>query len=451
MNSRRIVPLVAALSVSAALVALLAGRPGGVFPASPAPRALPHAFYLWQYDWTPAVGAAVAAAMPLNPDGLYVVAGELGGGTAPQPDWSALKDTLSAAAPRPGADGTARPCGAPGRNSVVAVIPVIRVHGAAARQIETAPAVLADQLRDRCLELRTAISAAGLELREVQLDLDCPERLLADYAGFLRLLKPRLGGLRLAVTALPCHLANAAFAAVARVADGYTLQVHGVQSPKSVADAVAIMDPVIARRAIADAERLGVPYRLALPTYAYRFVFGADGGCRGLLQPFSPLPDPQQCTVRTVAADPAAVSAVYRAACRARACQGIVWFRLPVKGDDACWELAAIAALRAGRRVACGLRADWHAAGDGTVELRLANHAVLDAGSAALALRWSSRQGDYGLVAAEPAATTLPGVLPEKLFVRVPPPGETVTVAWFRGAPCPAVVTVTPAAADLLR
>ena len=392
-----------------------------------------------------------------------MVAGELGGEGEPKPDWTALKAALP---------------------PNIRVIPVIRVHGTAARQVEaglrpfenrhskieiqtkTAPDALADKLRTNICGLRATAKTAGIEILEVQLDLDCPERLLADYANFLRKLKPRLDGLRLTVTAIPCHLANSAFANVARAADGYTLQVHGVQFPKNLADItgnppnhapaqanakienwqakIQLMDAATARRAIAAAERLGVPYCLALPTYAYRFVFGADGKCRGILQPFSPPPDPRRSSVRTIAADPVAVREIYQLACRIRACVGVTWFRLPVKGDDACWELAAVAAIRAERPVDCGLRAEWRTLPDGSCELRLANHAVLDAHTASVTLRWPSRQGDYGLLAAKAAAETLPGVLPETLSVRVPPPGETVTLAWFRATAAPAAIIVTP-------
>ena len=445
MTARRCLLSAVTLAAAAMLVVLLVPPHAAHSAPLEEPRAIPRAFYLWQYDWTPAVAEAVAESAKLAPDSLYVVAGEIGGEGAPQPDWAVLKAALP---------------------PNVRIIPVIRVHGAAAKQIETAPDALADTISAHICGLRTTATTAGIEITEIQLDLDCPERLLTDYANFLRKLKPRLGGLRLTVTAIPCHLTNSAFADVARATTGYTLQVHGVQFPKTLADItgnqpnpapaqanskiknrqakIQLMDAATARRAIAAAERLGVPYRLALPTYAYRFVFGADGKCRGILQPFSPPPDLRRSTIRTISTDPVAVREIYQLACRTRTCAGITWFRLPVKGDDACWELAAIAAIRAGRPVECGLRAEWHTLPDGSCELRLTNHAVLDARTASVTLRWPSRQGDYGLLAAKADADSLPGVLPEKLTVRIPPPGETVTLAWFRTPAAPDAITVTP-------
>jgi hypothetical protein len=424
MNTRRILLLAVVICATAAAVLWFAFRHATRFEPLPEPRVIPHAFYLWQYEWTPAVAEAVADSIKLAPDSLYIIAGEVGGSMAPQPDWAALKAVLPPTAQ---------------------VIPVIRVHGTKAKQIETAPGALARELRVLIGGLRGAAMSAGIDLREIQLDLDCPERLLPAYAQFLHGLKPQLSGLRLSITAIPCHMENSSFAAVAKVADGYTLQVHGVQFPKTIDDSASIMDSTIARRAIIAAERLGIPYRLAMPTYAYRFVFGSDGKCRGILQPFSPPPESRGNTVRTIAADPVAVLEIYQFACHTRGCSGITWFRLPVKGDDACWELAAIAAIRAGRPVDRGLRTEWLPAANDTCELRLINHAVLDARIATVTIRWPMRQGDYGLVAAEASAEAIPGILPEKLSVPVPPPGESVTLAWFRAAPYSSA-TITVAA-----
>ncbi len=413
--------VVVGLFLVAAVVAWFALFPLRHGAAPNPPRRLQNAFYVWQYTWTPAVNAAVADAARALPCRFYVAAGEIGGHATPEPDWA----TLAALHLTP--------------------VPVVRVYAAAAGQLETAPGPLADAVRDAFRSVCRRARDAGIEVREVELDLDCPERLLPAYASFLRLLTPQLCGLRISITALPCHLGNRDFAAVAAAVDGYTLQGHGVAVPKAVADRVAILDPDLAARALAAAERLGRPYRLALPTYAYRFVFERSSGrCTAVLQPFSPRPDAGRFIVRVVAPDPDAVHQVYELARRAPYCRGVSWFRLPVSGDGACWDLASIVAICAGQPAGPGLVATWRTAADGVLELHVANHTNLTAETAEIRLQWRAKEGEFGLIAAEHAADLPPpGVLPERLVVRVSPPGTDVTVAWFRTAQPPPAVTLS--------
>ncbi len=379
-------------------------------PDSTPPKPFSQAFYLWQYTWSPEVSRAALAVTRQTPEPLYVVAGEIGAEAVPAPDWPAL------AACKTG------------------VVPVIRVYAESARQLETAPAQVADLILAAFAKLQSRAAKAGIQVAELQLDLDCPERLLPDYGKCLRVLRPQLNGIALTITALPCHVANTSFSGVIDAVDGYTLQLHGVELPQSVHDPVSIIDLSIAKRALIAADRIDKPYLIALPTYAYSFVFDRDTGRSvGLLQPFSPRPNPRTRIVRTVAPDPETLRHIHRLAQRSSSCTGVIWFRMPVEGERACWTLDTVTALHNDQPVDTRIATRWHTAKDGRMELMVINQANLTDRTAVIALEWPDRHGDYGLLAAEPFGDRhIPGQMPARMLIQLPPPGASTTAAWFR-------------------
>lgn len=383
-------------------------------PAAPHP--LRTGYYVWHYDWTPAVDEAVQEAAR-EPDVTFLVmAGAVGQAAQPHPDWPAL-----AAAGRPS-------------------VPVLRVFAPAVSWLEKDPVRLQQVVCDQFARVREARAAAALPSDALQLDLDVPERLLADYARFLRALRPALPGLTLTVTALPSHLDHRAFAAVARACDGYTLQVHGLDYPQRLGDAAAILNPRVARTAVDRAQRLGVPFDVALPTYAHELVFDrVRGAFRGLVQPADPAPDLAQVVVRIAATDPQAVQAVLRQAAVIPNCRGVNWFRLPVRGDRLAWDAESLQSLRAGRAVEPRVQAGVMPADQGRWLLVVTNHAALTSRYIGVSLRWPQAQGDFGLRGARLVSDALPGLLPERLLAPVPAPGCALTAAWFRAAAPPVV------------
>ena len=383
------------------------------------PHALRQGYYVWQYDWTPAVADGLAAAARAGDATFLVMAGAIGRDPQPHPDWRAL-----AAAGRP-------------------VVPVLRIFAPAAALLAADPARLRAEVLRRCDALRTSMAAAGLRLDALQLDLDCPERLLGDYARFLASLRPALPGIALSVTALPSHLDRRDFARVAAACDGYTLQVHGLAYPRTIGEPAALVDAQVARTAIDRAQRLGRPFDVALPTYAHELVFDRAGGAlRGLAQPMDPDPDPARFATRVVAADPAAVAALYAYAARAPACRGAHWFRLPVPGDAMAWDLGTLARVRAGEPVSPALGASAERSADGRWLLVLTNRATLAGRAVRVDLAWPAAAGDFGLYGGRVDGSAVPGILPEHLCVPPPAPGQARTAAWFRVASPPRVLAI---------
>lgn len=365
-----------------------------------------HSVYVWNYDWKPAVSNAVQNAAAGGMQAFYVVCGELGGRGRVRPDGLAL-----AAARRP-------------------VVPVVRVLTDRAKLLESDPTGLAGELTSMIRSSVDELAAGGTRVEEVQVDLDCPERLLGPYARFLEGLRPNLQGLRLSATVLPCHAARREIQALARVCDELVLQVHGTAFPAAVGEEGRLIDEAESRRAIRRMSALGTPFRVALPDYALAMVFDhATGRRKGLRFAHDTGTNPHEL-IRTLAPDPAVVHAVQCRAAAAPGCRGVIWFRLPVPGDALAWDLETLLHLTRGQVPEATRTARLVDTADGTRELRVRNHCELHARRVEIHLRWGEEEGEFGLLEGETAA--LPGILPETVLVNLPVPGEEAAVAWFR-------------------
>jgi hypothetical protein len=114
---------------------------------------------------------------------------------------------------------------------------------------------------------------------EVQLDYDCPVRLLGRWGGALATLRSgALAGERVWVTSLVAHVADPGYGAALRAADGHLLQVF--DTGDLVVDAARVGDLAVAA---------GLPYRLGLGAFerdgaaptSHRAWFGvASVACR---------------------------------------------------------------------------------------------------------------------------------------------------------------------------
>ena len=317
---------VPALPFLVAVVGLLVGC-----EPTPEPRATPlvHSAYVWKQGWTPAAAGGLAPeVIPTAITELNVLVGECGlsgGNRSVAVPWEAVR-----------ASGRA-----------IAVSVRVGSH-------RTAKATPLDNL-DQGLALArkglAAAEAAGVDVREVQIDFDCPTRLLADYAAWIRKAKVGMGDVRLTVTALPTWVYDGDFEGLVAAADGWTLQVHGtepanLEAPKPLIDGDRAVDW------IKKANRLGRPYRVALPTYSYLACFNANGRYLGMRAEGGGL---AQGTAKVVhlPADPGEVSKVLRSLQDGRngLVQAVDWYRLPLPGDKQAWTAKGLGEVIAGREI----------------------------------------------------------------------------------------------------
>lgn len=208
--------------------------------------------------------------------------------------------------------------------------------------------------RERLAEARRG----GLEPVELQVDFDCAEAKLDGYRLWLRALRAAVRPLPVCPTVLPSWLAHAEFAALARESGRFVLQVHSVEPPRERARLGPLCDPARARSWVERAARVGVPFRVALPTYTYLLAFDRAGKVRGISAegPSAQWPADSQVVRWESAPDDLAALVAEWARDRPANLTGVIWYRLPVAGDALNWRWPTLAAVMEGRAPASRLR-----------------------------------------------------------------------------------------------
>lgn len=378
---------------------------------------MPQQAYVWQRSWTPAVNNAVS---PTSNFTAYVVlAGEVSFRSG---NYDAVRvainyDSLKRAAVPVGLALRIGPYG--GRFS--GDDPV------AAKLAEFAASLLADAKN------------AGVQPAELQIDFDCADSKLAGYKTWLDAITRRAAPVRVTFTALPSWLSQPQFPELARAAGGYVLQVHSLQRPQSIDAPMTLCDPVATRSAIEAAGRIGVPFRVALPTYGYLVAFNAHGHFEGLAAEGSAITWPAGALVRRLCADPAAMAALVRdwTADRPRCMIGIIWYRLPVSDDALNWRMATLQAVMAGRTPLPKLVAQVVQTEPALYEVQLCNAGDADAPlNSQVVAKWEGTD----LIAADAIGGFEMNQQPTQIVVRPSAesgldrlePGGRRTIAWLR-------------------
>ncbi|MGY8641651.1 MAG: DUF3142 domain-containing protein [Verrucomicrobiales bacterium] len=176
---------------------------------------------------------------------------------------------------------------------------------------------------------------------ELQIDYDCPQKRLGEFAKLLSHLKAAFPEKTLTFTALPTWLGESEFAKTAAIADSYVLQVHSLQLPSEPSQPVVLINPDSARAAVERAGQLGHPFEVALPTYSCFVIFEADSD-RVLDVVSEDLPRRWPSNVGRVKlgqTDPAAMTQLVREWKKSHpaAMCGLIWYRLPVATDVMNW------------------------------------------------------------------------------------------------------------------
>jgi hypothetical protein len=215
------------------------------------PTELSHEAYIWQRAWNPQVRAAIASA-PREISGWRFLAAQ----TDVEGRLHVFSNDRRATAEKP-------------------TTAVIRIEG---------------QLTDIKGQLGAILGAIGRlrsdmpGLSGIEIDHDCADSRLSDYADLLRRLKPELEPkLRLSITALPTWISSLSLPSVLGSVDEAILQVHAVQSPSA-----ELFNPSIAMRWVeAFAKISPVPFRVSLPNYGVRISRVTSG--RSMIESESPL------------------------------------------------------------------------------------------------------------------------------------------------------------------
>jgi hypothetical protein len=130
---------------------------------------------------------------------------------------------------------------------------------------------------------RQRAERAGIRVAGVQIDLDCPTRLLPHYARLLAGLRADLGtsGV-LSVTLLTSWYASRDLLAVLDAVDFSVPQFYEAQTPRTRDQFTPISDLPRLSRGLRAAGRFGKPFYAGLPSYGHALVYDGQGRLRGL-------------------------------------------------------------------------------------------------------------------------------------------------------------------------
>jgi len=205
------------------------------------------------------------------------------------------------------------------------------------------------------LELASSLiaeaSKSGVEPVEFQIDFDCAESKLDGYRIWVEALRTKIHPVPLTITALPCWLKQKTFLHLASATDGYVLQVHSLDQPAGMEASITLCNPKATLRWVEQAACIGIPFRVALPTYGYLLAFDKRSRFIGRRAEPSALAWNPKVINRTVFADPYAMARLVRTwqTNRPACMQGITWFRLPVEGDRMNWQWVTLSTVMAGQ------------------------------------------------------------------------------------------------------
>ena len=296
----------------------------------------------------------------------------------------------------------------------------------------------ANMLAEICVKSLSGARAAGVEAVELQLDLDAATSQLRPYRSLLHRLRDAIHPTPLVLTVLPDWLHSGDFISLVGEADSYVLQVHSLERPTNLDQPFSLCVPVRAERWIHEASSLGIPFRVALPTYGYRVAFGPDGRFIGLQAEGPERAWPVGSTQRAILADPDAVALLVRSMLAAppKACKGIIWFRMPSEDDRLAWHWVTLRKVMEGEQPEGRLVLGARMTEGSLVDLTLSNEGSAQISASALRVNWQGAS----LVAADGiAGWRLEQSGGGALILHPPPagvcilfPGEKLQIGWMR-------------------
>jgi hypothetical protein len=182
---------------------------------------------------------------------------------------------------------------------------------------------------------------------ELQLDFDCSESNLEGYRLWVQTIARKVSPLPVRITALPGWLNGSSFKPLAQAAGAYVLQIHSLERPKDAQASANLCDPAAALKAVEKADLLGIPFRVALPTYSYLLAFGTDGKFIGLSAEGPPHSWPENAQAREIASNPSEIAGLVEHwhAHQPRNMEGLLWFRLPSSQDTFNWRWPTLGAI----------------------------------------------------------------------------------------------------------
>ena len=157
----------------------------------------------------------------------------------------------------------------------------------------------------------------------------------------------------LVATALPTWLNSQEFAGLAKNTDGFVLQVHSLDPPDHPSGNFRLCDTDLAKKWVRKASKIGVNFRIALPTYSYIIAFDSSDTFIGLSAEGWKYDWPEDIQLVRADSNPIELSDLIRYWQQKPPpnCSGIIWYRLPNEKDDLNWTMDTLAKVMDGKRM----------------------------------------------------------------------------------------------------
>ncbi len=273
---------------------------------------------------------------------------------------------------------------------------------------------------------------------ELQLDFDCAESNLDGYRLWVQAIARKVAPLPVRITALPSWLKRSSFKPLAEAAGAYVLQVHSLVRPKNAQAEAHLCDPDAARKAVEKADLIGIPFRVALPTYSYLLAFGTDGKFIGLSAEGPSGGWPENAEVREMNSNPTEIAGLVEhwRAHRPRHMGELIWFRLPSAQDTFNWRWPTLSAIMCGQSPRERMRVELRRVDAGLMEIDLVNLGEIDFSSRlAVEVHWEGARlvaadalNGFEILNQEPTAIRFQSKI-RPVRIRT---GERVTIGWVR-------------------
>ena len=256
---------------------------------------------------------------------------------------------------------------------------------------------------------------------EIQLDCDVPESKLHDYASFLEKLKKEDPAHTFSVTLLPCHLKHPSLKTVLSRIDYAVLQLHALESPGDLPREYSLFDFKTADQAVRTMKKLSVPFKIALPSYAYTIHYAADGGFRRISAENEP--PPRRDEIRRIARPDWDELLKFREKYPELE---VIWFRLPQRGDRLALEAENLIRLNQ-RKMPCTEIEAIFRQNEICTDVYWKNHGLLGRVPCIMDLGGSGEIFFFN--GAEPDGECVSGTVPRAVKGVAPAPGETMLIA----------------------
>jgi len=370
--------------------------------------------YLWQRDWSPSVVEAVSEAEG-RMDGIVVLGAEI--------VWVNKKpEVIEASIDWKRLGRLTKPVSVALR--IAPYSGPFDAKGDAAESITLTTRNLLEKAR-----------ANGVKLAGFQLDFDCAQKNLAGYRVWVGLVRSVVRPVPLMVTTLPAWLDEPEFARLIGEVEGYVLQVHSV--PTAPSGHAMLCDTLLARRWVAKANRLGVPFSVALPTYRCLAGYDETGKLLSVAMDSVEFAWPRGTRVVEFATDADQVAALVNEWKKKRPAflRDLFWYRLPVTSDERNWRWPTLSAVMEGRAPIRKL--EVRAQGENPVDLLIANVGEADEQRGpAVTVTWN----DGSAVTASDALQGWSVVVKQDAAIFKPEagvqlrlsPGATRSIGWLR-------------------